>query len=73
MEKYTIGDWILAGWSMDELVAKALKEGWSARQVMDWCIDHADDEAQREEVRSLPGAAEMEAAIADELKAYNGA
>lgn len=63
METYTIGDWILAGWTMDELVAKALKEGWAARQVIDWCIDHADDEAQREEVRAFPGAAELEAAI----------
>ena len=73
METYTIGDWILAGWSMDELVAKARKEGWTARQVMDWCIDHADDEAQREEVRSLPGDDELLEGIEDAIRALNDA
>lgn len=70
---YTIGDWILAGWTMDELVAKALKEGWTAQQVMDWCVDHADDEAQREEVRSLPGAAELLGGIEEEIRALRDA
>ena len=58
---------------MNELIAKGLKEGWTARQVMDWCIDHADDEAQREEVRSLPGDDELLEGIEDAIRALNDA
>lgn len=71
MEKYTIGDWILAGWTLDDLVTQASGQGWTARQVIDWCIDHADDAAQEADVRALPGYDELEAMVADELKARN--
>ena len=69
MSDYTIGDWILAGWTMDELARKALKEGWTARQVIDDCIDHAADDAQLEGVRALPGDDELEAMIAERMTA----
>lgn len=56
---YTIGDWVMAGWSTIELVRKAEKDGWTAKQVIEWCIDHADDAAQEAEVRALPGYDEL--------------
>lgn len=56
---YNVGDWILAGWTIDDLARKAILEKWTPAQVIDWCIDHADDEKQRTEVAAMPGADEL--------------
>ena len=67
-DTYTIGDWVMAGWSMMELVEKAKSERWTAQQVIEWCIDHADDAAQEAEVRAMPGYDELVSILADKIE-----
>lgn len=68
MDTYTIGDWVMAGWSLTELGEKAKSEGWTAQRVIEWCFDHADDAAQEAEVRAMPGYDELVAILEDKIE-----
>jgi len=64
---YNLRDWILAGWTINELAEKAVKEKLTAQQIIDWCKDHADDDEMRAEVDAMDGEDELADMIAGEV------